>query len=140
MNKIFHAKVVWYHYVTLTMLTVAIIWSFSVQNVMAAVFMVATVVLIEKIIHTTYTVTTDGKLVIYRGRFSKKQMIEIKDIQSVEARHSMNFGKFHFSEFVLIRYSGEKYISLEPVKEQEFIALINKIKNGGKHILQEKAE
>lgn len=127
MNKIFHARVAWYHYVTLAMLAAAIIWSFNVQSVMAALFMIATVVLIEKIIHTTYTVTTDGKLVIYRGRFSRKTTIGIKEITSLKADRSMNFGRFHLSEFVLVGYGDEKYLSLEPVKVREFMELIHKM-------------
>lgn len=139
MNKIFHARIVWYHYVILTLLAAAIIWCFSVQNVMVALFMIATVILIEKIIHTTYTVTTDGKLIVYKGRFSKKTIIELKEITSVQAHRSMSFGRFHLSEFVLIRYGNGNYISLEPIKEQEFIELVDKERGNGQHPDKEEA-
>lgn len=132
MNKIFHARVVWYHYLSLIVLTGGAIWGLWQKDAFLGVFgMIGLIGMIEKIIHSTYTVTTDGQLIIYEGRFYKKRKIAIKDINSIKKDHTMNFRNFHCAEFILIQYSGEKYLTLIPVKEQEFIDLINNIRTNG---------
>lgn len=135
MNKIFHARISWYHYVSLILATGTTIWGFWDKNIfMGILFMFYLIIIIEKIIHTSYTVTIDGELIVYNGRFSKKVKVKIGDINSIERCHTMNFRNFHFAEFVLIRYKDEKYISLEPIKEQEFVNLINKIRADEKRV------
>ena len=36
----------------------------------------------------------------------------------------MKFGRFSVTRYVLIKYDGRKYEALMPVKEQEFVKLI----------------
>ena len=52
--------------------------------VMAVLFMLLLVIAIERLIHTTYTLTTDDKLLLFYGRFSRSEEISLKDIISVE--------------------------------------------------------
>lgn len=133
MNKIFHEKIGWSQYLYLILLTFIVLWSMWGKYIVVIIIaMLLLVVTIEKIIHTTYTVTTDGRLIVSHGRFCKKKEIEIRNINSVEKCHSMNFRNFHFAEWILIRYSDNKYLSVMPIKEQEFINLIkhSKAKSG----------
>ena len=37
-------------------------------------------VVIERIIHTTYTITTENELIVYYGRFMRKRIIPIKSV------------------------------------------------------------
>ena len=48
---------------------------------LAAIFMLWLVVIIEKLIHTTYTVTPDGKFVLSFGLFSRSKEILMKATQ-----------------------------------------------------------
>lgn len=130
MNRIFHARIVWYQYVYLILLAGVAFYSLWTKHILvAAAVMVFLIVLIERIIHTIYTITTDGLLVLYYGRFSRSKTIKIVDIDEVERKNSMNFGSFHVTEYLLIRYKEDKYVSLMPVKEREFIEQLSKLLN-----------
>ena len=82
------------------------------------------IVIIEQIIHTVYTVTTDGLLILNYGRFIRKKTIPIAEITSVRKVHSMKFGSFAVTNYLLIEYGNGKYASVLPVKEKEFIEMI----------------
>ena len=48
----------------------------------------------------------------------------MKDITSVERTSSMRIGRFAVMRYVLIRYGEGKCVALLPVKEEEFIRLL----------------
>ena len=87
-------------------------------------FLCLLVVSIEKLIHTTYTVTADNRLLLFFGRFSRGREILLKDITSVERTSSMRIGRFAVMRYVLVRYGEGKCVALLPVKEEEFIRLL----------------
>lgn len=127
MNRIFHARIAWYQYLVLTLFTingVAALWSKYI--ILAVLLLLFVIVLIEQIIHTSYTVTTDGTLEVYRGRFSRKKIIPIREITSVDVCRSMRFGRFSVTRYVLIGYGKEKYEALMPVREREFVEMLEK--------------
>ncbi|WP_321334047.1 PH domain-containing protein [uncultured Bacteroides sp.] len=128
MNHIFHARITWYQYVyfvLLTAITVFLVWQ---KNALPALlFALLLVVLIEKLIHTTYTITSEGNLILSFGRFTKKRTIAIKDILSVEKANSMKFGGFSVTKYILIRHGYDKYVAVLPVKEGEFVELLKKL-------------
>lgn len=125
MNRIFHARIAMGQYLFLIpigILAVYMLWYKS--PFLAAIFMLWLVVIIEKLIHTTYTVTPDGKLVLSFGRFSRSKEILMKDITSVERASSMQVGRFAVMRYVLVKYGEGKCAVLLPVKEEEFIRLL----------------
>jgi len=127
MNRIFHARIIWYQQIYLLLLALITIFLIWEKNALfALLFALLMVVLIERIIHTTYTVTSDGELILYFGRFSKKRKIAIAEILSIEKANSMQLGGFSITKYVLIRYGYKKYVAVLPVHEQEFIELIEK--------------
>ena len=83
----------------------------------------------RKIIHTVYTVTADGLLLLNHGRFIRKKTIPIAEITSIRKVHSMKFGSFSVTNYLLIEYGKGKYASVLPVKEKEFMELIEKTRN-----------
>ncbi len=91
---------------------------------MAVVFMLLLVVSIEKLIHTTYTVTPDGRLLLFFGRFMRGREILLKDVTGVECASSMRFGRFAVMRYLLIRYGEGKCEVVLPVKEDEFVRLL----------------
>ena len=93
--------------------------------VMAIIFMLLLIIAIERLIHTTYTLTADGRLILYFGRFTRSKEVLLKDIISVERTSSMKIGRFAVMRYVLVRYGTEgKCAVLLPVKEDMFIKML----------------
>ena len=127
MNRIFHARIAWYQYFLLVVLTVIQCCALSCNYILPAVLLILMlIVVIEQIIHTVYTVTPDGILEISTGRFIRKKVIPISEITAIRKCHSMKFGRFSVTEYVLIEYGKGKFVSVMPVKEREFVELLEK--------------
>ena len=127
MNRIFHARTAWYQYFLLVVLTVNAVGALWCKYILPAVLLILMlIVVIEQIIHTVYTVTPDGILEISTGRFIRKKVIPISEITAIRKCHSMKFGRFSVTEYVLIEYGKGKFVSVMPVKEREFVELLEK--------------
>ena len=127
MNRIFHARIAWYQYFLLVVLTVNVVGALWCKYILPAVLLILMlIVVIEQIIHTVYTVTLDGILEISTGRFIRKKVIPISEIIAIRKCHSMKFGRFSVTEYVLIEYGKGKFVSVMPVKEREFVELLEK--------------
>lgn len=123
MNRIFHARIAVGQYLFLVLATIIVIYAMWMQHaVMAILFMLLLIIAIECLIHTTYTLTTDGRLLLFYGRFSRSEEILLKDIISVERASSMKIGRFAVMRYVLVKYGTKgKCAVLLPVKEDLFI-------------------
>ena len=127
MNRIFHARIAWYQYFLLVVLTVNVVGALCCKYILPAVLLILMlIVVIEQIIHTVYTVTPDGILEISTGRFIRKKVIPISEITAIRKCHSMKFGRFSVTEYVLIECGKGKFVSVMPVKEREFVELLEK--------------
>ncbi|MDL2213374.1 PH domain-containing protein [Bacteroides sp. OttesenSCG-928-E20] len=124
MKRIFHSRIIWYQYVYLILLGLLAFWLLWTKTIVpAALCLLFVVFLIERFIHTTYTITPADELIIYPGRFGKSRTIKLKDIRTVEKRQSP-LGKLTHTGYILIGYGNNRYISLLPIKEREFIDLL----------------
>ena len=123
MNRIFHARIAVGQYLFLVLATIIVIYAMWMQHaVMAILFMLLLIIAIERLIHATYTLTTDGRLLLFYGRFSRSEEILLKDIISVERASSMKIGRFAVMSYVLVKYGTKgKCAVLLPVKEDLFI-------------------
>lgn len=123
MNRIFHARIAIGQYLFLVLTTIIVIYAMWMQHaVMAVLFMLLLVIAIERLIHATYTLTTDDRLLLFYGRFSRSEEISLKDIISVERASSMKIGRFAVTRYVLVKYGTRgKCAVLLPVKEDMFI-------------------
>ena len=85
MNRIYHLKVNYGHLLALTgptvLLLAALWWQ---QPLVALPALMLTLVWIERLIHTTYTLTTKQTLVIDRGRFSRQRTIALSAIRQTQ--------------------------------------------------------
>ena len=69
MDRVFHARITAGQYLFLLLPTVLVIYGFLTRNwFISLLCMVMLVLVIEELIHTTYTLTADGQLLIGRGR------------------------------------------------------------------------
>ena len=122
MNRIFHVKIAGGTYLFLILLTAVMVFAFWCMKAMIGlVVALGLIITIERIIHSTYTLTADGKLVVYYGRFYKGKTIPLTDITDVELKRSSGFGGIMPSKYVLIHYEKKNLLSLVPVKPEEFI-------------------
>lgn len=127
MNRIFHARIAWYQYFLIAVLGVNAFGFLWCKSILLATFMMLLlIVVIEQVIHTVYSLTADGVLVLSYGRFIRKKVIPLKEITDVKCCSSMKFGKWAVTRYVLIEYGKGKYATALPVKEQEFVELIEK--------------
>ena len=126
MDRIFHARITFGQYLFLLLVTGMTFWSLWEKQIwLAIVFAALLIVSIEKLIHTTYTLTADGNLVLYYGRFMKGKTIPLTKITAVERAHSMNLFGFKLMRCVLVHYAN-KTEAIMPVKEEEFITKVTK--------------
>ena len=92
MNRIFHVKIAGGTYFLLILLTAVMVFAFWCMKAMIGlVVALGLIIIIERIIHSTYTLTADGKLVVYYGRFYKGKTIPLIDITDVELKRSSGF-------------------------------------------------
>ncbi|MCD8167269.1 MAG: PH domain-containing protein [Bacteroides sp.] len=125
MDRIFHARIAWYNYMYLIILGGTLFFLLWEKHSIPAVLLsIPLIILIERIIHTTYTVTADNRLVTFYGRFSRKRTIPIELVRSIHTTRTFTIGNFSMARYLLIKYQGG-FISLVPVKEEEFIALLH---------------
>lgn len=128
MNRIFHARITVGQYLFLLLATAMTIHELWMKHAIIAIFlMLLLVIAIERLIHTTYTLTTDDKLILSFGRFSRPKEIPLKEIFSVERASSMKIGRFAVMRYVVVKYGTKgKCAVLLPVKEELFIEMLEK--------------
>lgn len=124
MDKTFHTRIGWYNYLYLAILGIAIFcFLWYKLAIIAVLLMIFLIVLIERIIHTTYTVTTDGKLVLKFGRFIKSRTIRISTIRKIKKIKTMKISNFYVISYVLVE-CDQGYVAVTPIKEKEFVCLL----------------
>jgi hypothetical protein len=70
MNRIFHARIAIGQYLFLVLTTIIVIYAMWMQHaVMAILFMLLLVIAIERLIHTTYTLTADDSSSFFMDAF-----------------------------------------------------------------------
>ena len=129
MNRIFHQRLtVAFCLCTslLTSLAFYLFWNRTGTNAIVGAAVVCFIVLIiERQIHTTFTLTADDCLVIYRGRFAKTQTIDVNEITRALAIRT----RLHFMSYVLIEYGAGHLTSVQPDDEQEFIRRLHSLQD-----------
>lgn len=127
MNRIFHVQITGGTWVLLVLLTAVLLVAFwQMLALVALAVALGLVVLIERIIHSTYTLTTEGRLVVYYGRFSKGKNLLLTDIADVELLHGHGFAGLLPSTYVRVQLTDGKGLSLVPVKPEEFVRVLVK--------------
>lgn len=86
------------------------------------------VLIVERMIHTTYTITADRTLIIRRGKLSRTLIIPLDDISRIDRINRLRVGGKPLQTFlVIVLQSGaEHYIT--PRNEEDFIQCIIKNK------------
>lgn len=127
MNRVFQAKINIGNYILLILLLLVAIHSmWCVNGILLCLSLLLLVVIIERMIHTTYTITTGGMLIINNGRFSKRKEISLSDINSIERIRGMRIGGKTISTSLLITCKNGKIFQISPRNEEDFVKCVQK--------------
>lgn len=125
-NRTFHYRVSFLNYAAIIVVAVAALCAFwhksAVNAVVGLALMIVVVLMVERIVHTAYTLTADGRLRVSKGRFSLRVEIRLADIVSVETVH----GRLLPVRYVLVRYGAGHELAVQPASEEAFIEEIRK--------------
>lgn len=125
MNRVFHLHIAWYQYFYLVLLGVlAFFFLWDKYIIPAALCMILLVVLIERLIHTTYTITPENELIVRHGRFFSPKTLCVNECVAVQERSSVRVMGYAMMSYVLIEYAPDKYVSVQPQKQREFVELL----------------
>lgn len=75
------------------------------------------VLMIERIIHTVYVLTSDGRLIISRGRFSRSLSVPVNEIIRMRVVRPGLLGV----RYIFIEYGAGHETTVQPVNEEAFM-------------------
>lgn len=112
--------------------TVLAVYFFWVKMPVAAlVFMLLLVVLTERLIHTSYIFTDDGRLWIDKGRFSRKIGLALSDICKVEIVRTSAISLLKNKETVMLTMRDGSLRFITPFPVEDFCRYLNHRKENG---------
>lgn len=95
---------------------------------LALVFMVFMVFVVERLIHTMYVFTDEDRLIISQGRFSKKKILLLKDIEKVEKLKSSSLSLLRQDDVVMLTNKNGSIRLITPFPADEFCKYFNQRK------------
>lgn len=95
------------------------------KNIVALPLLALVIFWIERLLHTSFTITSTGYLIIYKGRFSKEVKLDIQDILRIEKGISI-YSKLGLYSYLNIIMKDGQEISVWPQQENEFLLYIKK--------------
>ena len=121
MNRIYHAKVTFCRGMVLVVLTamtlVTLWWRWPLAALPAMLLLLWW---IERLIHTTYTLTTDQMLLIDEGRFARRSAIHLADVRHLQRSRAVQTAYSNLFGGIEVTLSDGKRITLFPQREEEF--------------------
>lgn len=122
MNRIFHQRFTVLAKCSILFLAALCLYCFwHKMAIEGAVVMAVLIGAVERILHTTYTIT-DDELIIYRGRFSKPRQIRIEAITRFQKMRPL----LETSYYLLVHYAIDKMVAVQPENCDDFIQEIQK--------------
>ena len=95
------------------------------SSILLAVSLLVLVVVIDRIIHTEYTLT-GGELQIRRGRFSRVQVVRLTDILKIDEVNGTRIGGKALTTFLMLSLEGGRDVIVSPCDVNGFIEQIQK--------------
>lgn len=121
MNRTFHHNVSVQGLAAVVLLAVAGLWCFLMRTnglpIVGAVCLLLGAAAVDRLVNTTYTFTSEGELVIARGRLAKRLVIVVEEIVAVRPVRGSLFTARH----VVIEYGCGKITYAQPSQTREFI-------------------
>lgn len=127
MDRIFHARIHWLMYLFLLVLTGGVFLSFFYRlGLCAGLTLLLLVVVVERIVHTAYTLTADGRLVVSHGRFSRPKVVDLRRVRRVERCRRLRVGGRSLFAYLLVVCDDEGGVAVMPVDEEGFVRELSK--------------
>ena len=121
MNRTFHQHVSIQGVLTIVLLAAIALWCFlarvGVSPLVGFVCLLLGAAAVDRLVNTTYVFTSNGKLLITRGRLGEKKEIAVDEIISARPIRGTLFTARH----VVIEYGCGKITYAQPSGEREFI-------------------
>ena len=121
MDRTFHEKGSWAGFALVVILAGFIIHLFwyrsSINALMGLILAGFLLIVIDKMINSTYTFTDDFKLIIRNGKFSKETVILINEITSARIVEVKVFSR----KYVLITYGADHELGIRPESDDKFL-------------------
>lgn len=123
MKRIFHQRFTLAAKLAISILTMLAFYLFWIKAVIIGCGIACLlIIMIERVIHTQYVLTPEGLLIIDKGRFARNRIIPINEIIKIEIVKTPT----RVSHYILITYSANKQIAVQPNNEQTFIEELKK--------------
>lgn len=121
MERTFHEKGSWAGFALVLILSGFVFHLFwyrsSINALMALILSGFLLIVIDKMINSTYTFTDDFKLIIRNGKFSKESVIMINEITDARIVNMKIFNR----RYVLVSYGPDRELGIRPDGEQRFL-------------------
>ena len=122
MNRIYHAKVTFCRGLVLVALTAMTLFTLSCRRPLLALpAMLLLLWWIERLIHTTYTLTTDQRLLIEEGRFARRSAIYLADIHHLKRSRAVQTTHLSLWNGIKVTIYDGKQFTLVPQREEDFL-------------------
>lgn len=110
-----------------TVLAVFFFW--SKQPIPALIFLILMVLVVERLIHTSYILTDEGVLWIDKGRFARKKQLRLEEIAKVELYQLRQFFLIRKRTAVLLTLKNGSTMIITPFPAEEFCHVLLKKMN-----------
>lgn len=107
----------------------AIFFFWVMLPIPALFFWVLMVFVVERMIHTSYVLTDDGKLWISKGRFVRKRSVCLEDISKVELFSLRSFFLVRRRDAVMLTLQDGTTLVVTPFPAEEFCHVLLKRKH-----------
>lgn len=92
----------------------------------ALVFMIFMVVIIERMIHTSYIINSGSELIIFKGRFSRVVKLRLSDIEKVEQVRATAIFPFQRNDIVALTMKDGSIKLISPFPADEFCRYVER--------------
>lgn len=121
MDRTFHEKGSWAGFALVVILAGFIVHLFwyrsSINALMGLILAGFLLIVIDRMINSTYTFTDDFKLIIRNGKFSKETVILINEITNARVVEVKVFKR----KYVLITYGADHELGIRPESDDKFL-------------------
>ncbi len=127
MYRTFRARITVGQLAFLLVVAGLIVWAWWYRHIIVVLLLaVLMVVCMERLLHTEYVVSADGRLHLSYGRFAKGRDIAADDIVTVERTWQMRIGGYGVMRCVLVHCRNGMTVALMPANEDEFVRVLQK--------------
>ena len=121
MNRTFRVRVPVSVFVSLVLFSVAMLVAFWYRGALASVlFALFAVICVERIVHSAYTLTADGRLVVDYGRFQRGADVPLSQIVAVDPKPMFRWQCLMHARYVRVHCADGRTLVLYPHKPEEF--------------------